>query len=197
MLRKIGLFVEDVGHETFITALLTRLAREQKIEIICQPFNVRGGHGKVITELKDYLRDFERGHIQPQDLLIVATDANCKGFQERKQEFRPLTQKTTLPIIYAIPDPHIERWLLLDSAAFKQTLGKGCKAPDKKCQKDRYKRLLIEAVHDAGVIPLLGGIEYAKDIVNAMNLRKTAQKEASLSHLLQALNAQLELWKIQ
>jgi hypothetical protein len=54
MLRKIGLFVEDVGHETFLSALLARLAREQKIEISYQPFNVRGGHGKVVTELKDY-----------------------------------------------------------------------------------------------------------------------------------------------
>jgi len=115
---RIGLFVEDVGHETFLTALLKRLAEEQQIEMNCQAFSVRGGHGKVVTELKQYLRDLERGQIHPQDLLIVATDANCKGFQERKREFSSITKKATIPIIYAIPDPHIERWLLLDSAAF-------------------------------------------------------------------------------
>ncbi len=175
---------------------MTRLAKEQHIEITYQPFSVRGGHGKVVTELKQYLRDIERGQIHPQDLLIVATDANCKGYQERKREFSNTTKNATIPIIYAIPDPHIERWLLLDSAAFKQALGKGCNAPDKKCEKDRYKRLLIQAVRDADVIPLIGGLEYAQDIVNAMNLQNIALKDAACGHFLQELRTQFELWKI-
>ena len=195
-MRKIGLFVEDVGHETFLTALLTRLAKEQRIEINYQTFNVRGGHGKVVTELKQYLRDLEHGHIHSQDLLIIATDANCKGFQERKRELSSITKKTAIPISYAIPDPHIERWLLLDSAAFKKTLGFGCHAPDKKCEKDRYKHLLIEAVRKAGIIPLLSGMEHAEDIVNTMNLQKIAQIDAAFGDLLQNLRTQFELWKI-
>jgi hypothetical protein len=55
-----------------------------------------------------------------------------------------------------VPDPHIERWLLLDSQAFKEVLHRGCSAPDQKCDRDRYKLLLDEAVRAAEVEPLLG-----------------------------------------
>ena len=51
-------------------------------------------------------------------------------------------------VIYAIPDPHIERWLLLDSAAFKKVLDKGCSAPTQKCERGLYKRLLLQAVRN-------------------------------------------------
>ncbi len=60
------------------------------------------------------------------------------------EDYDPIT-------IYAIPDPHLERWLLLDSAAFKHVLGRGCSAPDQKCEKERYKQLLIQAILEAGL----------------------------------------------
>ena len=37
-------------------------------------------------------------------------------------------------IVKAIPEPHIERWLLLDGAASRAAVGKGCQAPDLKCR---------------------------------------------------------------
>jgi hypothetical protein len=65
------------------------------------------------------------------------------------------------PINVAVPDPHIERWLLLDGAAFKAVFGEGCDAPDLKCSRDRYKSRLIEAIRGTGVTPNLGGLEFA------------------------------------
>ncbi len=47
--------------------------------------------------------------------------------------------------------------------AFKAVLGRGSKAPDAKCEKQRYRQLLAQAVLEAGVQPLLGGVEYAED----------------------------------
>jgi hypothetical protein len=86
-------------------------------------------------------------------------------------------------VICAIPDPHIERWLLLDGRAFQVAVGSGCRAPDEKCEKHRYKRLLNAAVREAGVQPLLGGVEYAEDIVGAYDIQQVARRDASFGHL--------------
>ena len=42
------------------------------------------------------------------------------------------TQRARAPVVLAVPDPHVERWLLLDGAAFKAAVGHGCDAPDQK-----------------------------------------------------------------
>ncbi len=96
--------------------------------------------------------------------------------------------------VCAIPDPHIERWLLIGSAAFKAVLGKGCAAPDYKCERDRYKKLLIQAIRDAGLSPLLGGMEHAEDIVNAMDLERMEQADDSLGKLIKALHKKFKEW---
>lgn len=85
MLRII-LFVEDYGHEVFIASLIERLAREQGISVKIIRRSVRGGHGKVLTEFKIFLRYLEKAREGLPDLFIVATDANCKGYAERKKE---------------------------------------------------------------------------------------------------------------
>jgi|LGVE01.1.fsa_nt_gb hypothetical protein len=85
-MRRILLFVEDYGHEEFITALIERLAHEKGIGVKIIRRSVRGGHGKVITEFRTFLRYLERERDGLPDLLIVATDANCKSYAERKFE---------------------------------------------------------------------------------------------------------------
>lgn len=98
-------------------------------------------------------------------------------------------------VAYAIPDPHVERWLLLDSTAFKKVLGKGCSAPGQKCDRGQYKRLLLDAIRQAGINPPLGGIEYAEDLVNAMNLEYLERSESSLGKLLKSLRQQFQAWQ--
>lgn len=198
-MRELVLFAEDAGHETFVRALLCKLATDCDVEIRLRPRSVRGGYGKVITELRQYMRDLQNGEEQIPDLLVVATDANCNGYLKRRQEVDKVTDAYSgiIPadhIAHAIPDPHIERWSLIDSAAFKQVLGRGCDAPDYKCERDRYKQLLAEAVRRAGVAPILGGIEHMEDIVDAMNLQKAHDADASLAKLLDELLPRFRLW---
>lgn len=169
-MHKINLFVEDFGHERFLDALLQRLAKRHNLLLEVNFSSSRGGYGTAIKELKKYIRDLQRGRESSPDLLIVATDGNCKGFSERKQQIEEVTKEFTELVICAIPDPHIERWLLLDSAAFKKVLGKGCTAPIQKCERDLYKRLLDNAITNAGKETLFDGMEYAKPIVDAMDL---------------------------
>jgi hypothetical protein len=79
-MHKIILFTEDYGHETFLKTLLERYAAENKVDVRILPRSVRGGHGKVISELHAFLKELDRGREEMPDLLIVATDANCKGY---------------------------------------------------------------------------------------------------------------------
>jgi Domain of unknown function (DUF4276) len=193
--RKINLFVEDRGHAVFLQALVQRLADHYRIPVFIRLGSARGGYGKMVSKLKEYISDLQLDQEDLPDLLIVATDGNCKGYMGRKQEIDSAVKGFNRRVIYAIPDPHIERWLLLDSAAFKKVLGRGCSAPIQKCERALYKRLLLEAVRKAGVNPPLGGIEYAEDLVHAMNLEYLERIEDSLGKLLKALREIFREWE--
>jgi len=190
----IVLFTEDYGHEEFVTALIERLSRENGIPVKLIPRSVRGGYGKVVAEFRAYLHDLDREREELPDLLIVATDANCHGYNDRRREIDETNNTFRDFTVYAIPDPHIERWLLLDSSAFKTVLGKGCDKPDQKCSRDRYKQLLLKAMQNAGVVPPLGGIEYAEDIVNAMDLQRMEGANASFGKFLKDLQSRFKEW---
>jgi len=194
-MREIALFVEDYAHRQVIGALVQRIAEECEIAIHLDWRNAVGGHGKVIAELNDYMRDLRRQGGPWPDLIVVATDANCKGINERTREIGGRDEPA--PMILAIPDPHIERWLLLDGAAFKTVFGQGCSAPNRKCSRNRYKQLLIEAICAAGHTPILGGLEYAEDIVHHMDIDRAARadRSRSLRHFVEELRNMFQSWQ--
>jgi hypothetical protein len=194
-MRKIALFVEDHAHYEFLHALIRRLAQERNQPVALDWRNVRHGHNAVIRELRQFLRDLERGRDGYPDLIVVATDANCRGINQRVKEIRAVTDMTTARVICAVPDPHLERWLLIDTAAFKAVFGRGCAAPDLKCERARYKRLLIEAIRQAGITPSLGGIEFAADIVAAMNLDQAGRNDLSLQRFVDEIDAVFREWQ--
>ena len=194
-MRNINLFVEDVAHEDFLTALIQRLADMYNIEINIKPSNVRGGHGKVITELRQYLRDLQSSREDLPDLIIVGTDSNCKGLSEREIEISQVTSDLADFVITMIPEPHIERWLLLDSEAFKIVFGKGCPVPDQKCERGRYKNMLLNAIYQATMVSPLDAIEHVEELVNEMNLQRVAQMDRSIDKLLSALQRQFRIWE--
>ncbi|MDE2723063.1 MAG: DUF4276 family protein [Gemmatimonadota bacterium] len=192
-MREIALFVEDNAHRQVIGALVCRIAEEYNIPIHPDWRNVVRGHGKVIAELDNYIRDLKRQRSPWPDLIVVATDANCKGLNERTREI--VRRDAPAPMILAIPDPHIERWLLLDGAAFKAVFGKGCDAPDQKCARDRYKQRLIEAIYATGITPRIGGIEYAEDIIQKMNINRAARADNSFNQFVSDLRNIFRGWQ--
>ena len=191
----ISLFAEDEAHEDFLTTLAQRFAETYRVEIDMTTYSVSGGYGRVISELKQYHRDLQSHQEALPHLILVGTDGNCKKPPEREQEIRQAISGFTDFVISAIPEPHIERWLLLDAEAFKTVFGKGCPAPDKKCERDRYKRLLLNAILQAGSEPSLTNFGYVVDIVNAMNFQRMARRNDSLGRLLKALQNQFEIWE--
>lgn len=193
---KVNCFVEDVGHEKFLHSLIQRFGTQYGIGTEIEFKNATGGHGRVISALKQYVRDLERGTERPSDLLIVAIDGNGDGYSIRKKEIEDAARKFQGTVICAIPEPHIERWLLLDSKAFRVVLGKGCSLPNQlKSERGYYKRLLVEAIRQAGVTPLQGGIEYTEALVNAMDLGRLERVEDSLGKLLQELRLKFQEWR--
>ena len=140
-MRKVLLFCEDTGHAEVIRGLFERLAKEQGVEASCDVRTARGGHGKMLHELKQFVRGFARKPESLPDLLLIARDANCQGYGECKQQINKVLGDFACPWVAAIPDPHVERWLLLDAGAFKSVLGKGCSAPDHKCEAPAVQEL--------------------------------------------------------
>lgn len=196
-MREIALFVEDSAHQRIIGVLVQRLAHVHGIPVRMNWRNSEGGHGRVIQTFRAYLRDLVRRNSPLPDLIVVATDANCSGINNRTREINVTASSVEVPlppIVLAIPDPHIERWLLLDGAAFNRVLGRGCSAPDQKCSRDVYKQRLTYAVLEAGIEPVLGGIEFAEDIAQEMDIERAKRVDDSLRLFLDRLAAQFRLW---
>jgi hypothetical protein len=148
-------------------------------------------------EFRDFLRDLGRDRQSPPDAVIVVADANCRRYNHRRNllhdalqhypQFEPL-------VSYAIPDPHIERWMLADPRAFQTVFGRGCTTPAVRCAKDEYKRLLRREIRDSGIEAPLGGQEFAEDIVMAMDLAHVETREESLGRFLRDLRGLFNRW---
>ena len=193
--REIVLFGEDVGHERVVGALVDRVAGELGVGVRQNWRSATGGRPRLIGEYKSYLAQLPQDPNKRPDFIVVATDSNCEGLVTREREIEKAGEGWPGEIVKAIPDPHVERWLLLDGAAFRHAVGRGCQAPDRKCERERYKDQLIDEIKEAGVIPSLGGIEYAEDIVEALDLQRAGQDDSLgrfLASLRQALLAPVD-----
>src|SRR5258705_6439032 len=143
------LFFEDAGHQSIIEPLVMRIASESHVVPILHRRTAAGGRSRVVSELRAFVRDRQAGVTPQFDLAVVATDSNCQGAKWRgiiEQILAPVTGAGTPPVVIVVPNPHVERWMLVDSHAFRTVFGRGCAAPDTKCEKDRYKKVLANEI---------------------------------------------------
>ncbi len=183
----IDLFVEDRAHEEFLLAMLDRLAYEEHKGIIVRTRSARGGHGRALSELSLYQESVMKGFVgmTVPDILVIAIDANCKPFNAARNEIETkVNLKFKDRTIFACPDPHIERWYLADPDSLGKIIGVRPKTGRKKCARDYYKMILSKTLIEAGYPPTLGGIEFAREIVQAMDLYRAAKIDRSLKHFL-------------
>jgi hypothetical protein len=186
--------VEDFAQEAMIKTLTLRIAKDEEVDLKVIVRSAFGGVAKAIGQLADAAKKAETEGLRP-DGVLVARDANCLGYNKRRQEVEAHAGCLADRLITVVPDPHIERWFLLDSHAFKEVVGHGCKAPDEKCQKDRYKSLLRRAVREAGLEPEFGGVEHAEKIAANMDLVKVAMADQSFGHFRDDLRTWLKQQK--
>lgn len=190
----LDLFAEDRGHEEFISHLVRRIASEESCKASVRVISARGGHGRALAEWRMYPRVLARTGTARPDLIIVAIDANCKGWNAKRTE---IVEVADLDLrersIVACPDPHIERWFLADPPSFAQVVGAEPHNEARKCERDRYKELLLEAVRRGRHIPTLGGLEFAQELVAAMDLYRASRREPSLGAFIQDLRDAMRL----
>ncbi len=191
----VDLFVEDRAFEEFLLALLNRVASQYQKTLQIHVRSARGGHARVLSELALYQKSVLKqvSNLSMPDLLVVGIDANCHRFHIAHQEIQTtvLAQFQHRTAI-ACPDPHIERWYLADPAAFHEAVGITPRAGRRKCEKDRYKDILAQAVAEAGHATMLGGIEFARDIVNALDFYRASKAERSFKAFLDELTSLLK-----
>lgn len=190
----VDLFVEDRAHEELLRPLVERLAAEQGIEVDVRVRSARGGHGRAIEEFRLYQKLVETGVAAPRpDVVIVGIDGNCTTFTKKRQEVSAATQPGFADrVVAACPDPHVERWYLADPDSFETVVGCRPTVAKKKCARDHYKRLLAEAVQNAGHPPTLGGVEFAREIANGMDLYRGGKNDRSFKAFLDDLRSKLE-----
>ncbi len=191
-MRSVAIFCEDSGHEAVIAGIIRKLSSHKDISI--QVRSARNGRGRALTELRIYLERVMKEQVQAPDILVVAIDANCKGYHEKRREIDaklPTGFPDHIPLIHAIPDPHIERWMLIDAAAFKAVFGKGCKPPDKKCEKDRYKKLLNDAILAADGEITISWVEHAEALLERIDIETLSRNDESARRFTEELKAAL------
>ncbi len=194
----IDMFAEDHAHEAFLRAVVRRLGRERQ-RCLRPPRvrNAKGGHGRVLTELKLYqksvIKQMSDSYDSP-DIIIVAIDANCQRFLQARQDIeKAIEPDFTHRTVIACPDPHIEKWYMADIVSFCQVVGRQPRPIRKKCGRDRYKSLLVETIRAAGHPSILGGIEFAEDLVDAMDFYRAGKNDPSLKSFFDELDGKMSL----
>jgi uncharacterized protein DUF4276 len=192
---RIDLYCEDSGHEQFARALVNRLAADQSLHFDLRTPSGRGGHGRAVTELKIWQRTvFAQqgvGHSLP-DLLVLMIDANCKGWaQVRRTLEEAVDSRIFSHCVIGCPDPHVEKWCLADPQAIQEVLGVTAPPVPEKCERHLYKQLLRQTIRDAGQPILTNEMEYAPDLVAAMDLYRAGKNQPSLRHFVDELRSAL------
>lgn len=176
-------FVEDAAQENLVCALVSRAGMLAGCDTGSWTGSVRVGHGKggTITAFDTFLRDIGRDPLP--ELLVVCVDADCAGNKTRQALHQVIQHRNYAgAVLLAVPDPHVERWYMADPVALQ--LVAGCPGlppvPPARCRKDLFKAALRKAFVDGGIEPVLGGSEFADDIVGRMDLYRARQNDASL-----------------
>ncbi len=187
----IGLFMEDIAHEKFITSLVERIASESGTKVEFDVRNATRGIPQMRGELRRFLRDHTQIGNSIFDILIIVQDADHNSEAETKNEIQRHIERIGYPgeTIVAVPDPHIEAWYLADPISIQAIGGSQnlIQTPQGDSEKDRYKRELSRAFPYAP----LGGIEYADEIVMNMDLYCAGRNVSSLRHFIDDLRSTL------
>jgi len=189
------LYCEDRGHEEFTRALLERLAREEGIEVRLRTQNSLGGHGRAISEFKLWQRKVVKGFPERiPDLLVLVIDANCTDWGTAHKGLSETIDGSLFPqFVVGCPEPHVERWCFADPESFKEVVGEAPPRDPGKCERLLYKNLLRRTILDAGQPILTTAMEFAPDLIEAMDLYRAGKSQRSLGHFVDELRQALRL----
>ena len=191
MKRTIALALEDRAHETVIRALLKRIFSDEGQDLRDWELVILSNRGGgSLNRAYEYAKQYgDPG--QACDLLVIASDANCTEFVEKRKQIEGRLKGYPGRVALALPDPHIEHWLILDPGAFRQgvDIPRGIVPPQYKCDKNYYKTELNRLLQSEGIVPQFpGGIEFAPDIIKHLDM-PLARKDTSFDEFYTAVRA--------
>jgi hypothetical protein len=199
-LIRIAYRLEDRGHEQFIPPLVRRMANEEAFNrgetLVFKEFSERiqsfpglmSSHGnRVEKDLEQFLDDAQ--NYIDTDILVVCRDANSEGPHVRRKQLNEIVNAFpiagSLHIVFALPDPYIGYWYLMDKVALAKALQIEqitLLIPKGKTERDFYKTLLKQICKEAGYSS--NGIEYGKDIAAHLNINQMARNQPTFRSLL-------------
>lgn len=188
------IFCEDRGHESFVRRLALKVADEEGVELEIQTPSAKGGRARALQEFRGFQRAVRDGLSTRSvpDLMVVVIDCNCSDWHAVRDQIRGQIDDGVFPrSIVACPDPHIERWYLADPPSFTRVIGHDPTPVPDHCDREVYKRKLVESLRAGGKTVLSGGSEFAPDIVEAMDLYDAGQRQPSLRHFTDDLSTEL------
>lgn len=177
---KVDLLAEDNAHEEFLLPVVRRVAAEEGVAVVVRVRSARGGHARAIEEFKLYQELMTKGVVAGAlpDLLIVGIDGNCASFAKKRAEILTAASPSFRDrLVTACPDPHVERWFMIDPEGFHEVVGHRPNVGKKKCLRDHYKGVLASAVRQAGHPATLGGIEFAREIADRVNWYRDEERQ--------------------
>ena len=179
----VDLFVEDRAHEEFLKPLVTRIAGEDGIDVWARVRSGTGGHARALAEFKLYQRvvALSPATSVAADLVVVAIDGNCSTFADARKRLHDAAVPSLQDrIVVACPDPHVERWYVADPQSFETVAGSRPDVGSRKCARDHYKRILANAIAQGGHPVILGGVEFAAELVAVMDIYRAGRNDSSL-----------------
>lgn len=189
---QVEIFAEDRAHEELLKPLLVRVCGEEGFAVSLQVRTGRGGHAKAVNEFERYQTIAGTGKFvrKAPDLLIVAIDGNCTTFGRMKSRIADSTRSAFRHmLVSACPDPHVEKWFLADPDSFHAVVGHRPDVGPDECERNHYKRILRESVARGGHLPTLGGIEFASELAEKMDLYRAGKRDPSLKSFLDDLRS--------
>lgn len=183
---RVDAFVEDVAYEQLLLPLIARLASLERRQVRVSVRSARGGHESALEEM----HRVAAGQTPLPSLFVVGIDGNCRTANTKRKEVRERSRpEFTDRLVIACADPHVERWYMADPDAFHKVVGTRPDVPKDKCERDFYAQQLASAVNEAGHPNTLGGIEWASELVAAMDLYRAAKNDPALGTFLDDLRA--------
>lgn len=195
---RIAYFLEDIAQEKFLRALVTRVAQQTGLshdDLAEHVLNATGGRPRVLAELRGFLLDVQSAGTNPYQILIVAIDSNCAKYTEVRKDIAAIIEKSNYhsPVVLAIPNPYVERWYIMDPEAFKSATGAQIvsRPPRRHCKRDSYKKILRDALHSAGITPVLGGTEYGEAVARQIDLYTAEKADKSFGRFVRDLTQEI------
>lgn len=190
----VACFVEDVAQEAYLRALLERLAALEGVAVSIRFASARGGSGTTTSQFIGFQRAQQRG-LAPTgrpEMLVIMVDADCRPFREvRRDLLSAIDGGVFVESAVAVPSSHVESWYIADEAANEEVIGVARGHIANPCAPDVFKNRLAQMVKEGLHPATLGGVEFAQELVAAMDLDTASRADASLSAAVEDIRAAL------